>query len=156
VLGYFYLDLHPRDGKHSHACCGPIQQGCLDDKGKRQKAVVVLICNFPRPTADRPSLLSHDDVVTMFHEFGHAMHGICSRAETPLFYGTRVQADFLEAPSQMLENWCYEKEALRLMSKHYKVRHAADFTFTHYEKNSQRICVQTVSHLSLDGRDAAG
>jgi len=128
ILGYFYLDLHPRDGKHSHACCGLIQQGCLDDKGKRQKAVAVLVCNFPRPAPDRPSLLSHNDVETVFHEFGHAMHCICSRAKTPLFFGYNVQTDFLEAPSQMLENWCYEKESLRLMSKHYKVCH---FCFTH-------------------------
>jgi len=121
ILGYFYLDLYPREGKFSHACCSVMQPGCLDSTGERMKSAVVLICNFPRPSDENPSLLSHQEVTTLFHEFGHAMHATCSRAETPLFHGMLVQRDFLEAPSQMLENWCFAKDSLRLMSRHFKV-----------------------------------
>ena len=80
-----------------------------------------MLANFAKPTATKPALFDHDEVVTFFHEFGHVVHNICARADTSRFAGTRVERDFVEAPSQMLEKWCWEEESLKMMSGHYKV-----------------------------------
>ncbi|XP_043226494.1 thimet oligopeptidase-like isoform X1 [Amphibalanus amphitrite] len=119
LTGYFYLDLYPRDGKYDHFCVDSLRTG--RQRGDHYELpVCVMLANFPKPTADKPALFSHEEVETFFHEFGHAMHCICSRARYTMFAGTSVEGDFVEAPSQMLENWVWEPEPLALMSGHYK------------------------------------
>jgi len=120
TIGYFFMDLHPRDGKYGHAAMWDLQPGSLDRHGRRQKAVASMVCNFARPSATKPALLQHREVKTFFHEFGHVMHGIVSRTNISSFFGTNVEGDFVEAPSQMLENWVWQEESLKLMSGHYK------------------------------------
>ncbi len=119
-LGLFYLDMFPREGKYNHFAQFDIISGKLLAGGKYQRPTVALICNFPPPTKDQPSLLSHSDVETLFHEFGHAMHSILTRAKYARFSGTSVPRDFVEAPSQMLENWVWDKKVLDSFAADYR------------------------------------
>ena len=119
-MGLFYLDMFPRDGKYNHFAQFPIIEGKLLPDGKYQRPVCSLVCNFPPPQPDKPSLLSHDEVETVFHEFGHAMHTILTRAKYSRFSGTSVPQDFVEAPSQMLENWPWDKTVLDTFAADYR------------------------------------
>jgi len=119
-MGLFYLDMFPRDGKYNHFAEFGIIEGKLRPDGKYQRPVCCLVCNFPPPQPDKPSLLSHDEVETIFHEFGHAMHTILTRAKYSRFAGTSVPQDFVEAPSQMLENWPWDKKVLDSFAADYR------------------------------------
>jgi len=119
-MGLFYLDMFPREGKYHHFAQFGITEGKLLPDGTYQRPVCALICNFPPPQPDKPSLLSHDEVETIFHEFGHAMHTILTRAKYSRFSGTSVPTDFVEAPSQMLENWAWDKKVLDSFAADYR------------------------------------
>ncbi|KAL7701282.1 thimet oligopeptidase [Lotmaria passim] len=124
VLGYIILDLFPREGKYSHACCHSVVPPVLlsNNGSSFSPALAVVIANFPAPTAERPALFLHDDVETFFHEFGHAIHGLMGRTRMATFAGTRVKRDFVELPSQMLEEWLWEPEILQKITSHYKTK----------------------------------
>ena len=119
-LGLFYLDMFPREGKYHHFAHFGIIGGKVMAGGKYQRPTVALVCNFPSPTKDKPSLLSHSDVETVFHEFGHAMHSMMTRAKYSRFSGTSVPRDFVEAPSQMLEHWVWDKKVLDGFAADYR------------------------------------
>jgi thimet oligopeptidase len=119
-LGMFYLDMFPREGKFNHFAQFDIISGKLLPNGKYQRPTVALLCNFPPATGDAPSLMTHQDVETLFHEFGHALHSIVTRAKYGRFAGTHVPGDFVEAPSQMLQNWVWDKKVLDTFAADYK------------------------------------
>src|SRR5246500_3661516 len=119
-LGMFYLDMFPREGKYNHFAQFEIISGKLLPNGKYQRPTVALLCNFPPATGDKPSLLSHSEVETLFHEFGHALHSIVTRAKYGRFAGTHVPGDFVEAPSQMLQNWVWDKKVLDTFAADYR------------------------------------
>jgi thimet oligopeptidase len=119
-LGLFYLDMFPREGKFNHFAEFEIIGGKLMPDGKYQRPTVALLCNFPPPSEGKPSLLSHSEVETLFHEFGHALHTIVTRAKYSRFAGTNVPGDFVEAPSQMLQNWVWDKKVLDTFAADYR------------------------------------
>lgn len=119
-MGLFYLDMFPREGKYHHFAQFGLIEGKQLAGGKYQRPTVALICNFPPPAPGKPSLLSHNDVETLFHEFGHAMHSILTRAKFARFAGTSVPRDFVEAPSQMLEFWVWDKRVLDSFAADYR------------------------------------
>lgn len=119
LLGYFLLDLYPRPFKYTHACHATIIPATFDGKGNANKALSIVIANFPRAVGDKPALLERKYVETFFHEFGHALHALLGRTKMAGMSGTHVKTDFVELPSQMLEEWLEDKEILKMVSSHY-------------------------------------
>lgn len=127
IIAIFYADFHPRPGKRNGAWMTSYKPQKIRD-GQNDRPHISIVCNFTKPVqsraegsaASKPSLLTFNEVTTLFHEFGHALHGMLANTHYPSLSGTSVYWDFVELPSQILENWCYEKEALELFATHYK------------------------------------
>ncbi|SKB77880.1 peptidyl-dipeptidase Dcp [Salegentibacter holothuriorum] len=118
-MALFYADFHPRPGKRDGAWMTGYKSQ-YKKEGREERPHISIVCNFTKPSKKQPSLLTFNEVTTLFHEFGHALHGILGDTEYPSLSGANVYWDFVELPSQLLENWCYEKEALQLFAKHYE------------------------------------
>jgi thimet oligopeptidase len=119
VYGHVAMDLLVRDGKYQHACCHGVVPAVRQAGGGHTPSVGAVICNYPPATAERPTLLMHNEATTLFHEFGHAMHGVLGRAEMATHAGTSVKRDFVELPSQLLEQWLWEPSVLDMATKHH-------------------------------------
>ncbi|MCJ1439435.1 hypothetical protein MMC27_008829 [Xylographa pallens] len=118
-LGYLYLDIFPRENKFGGVANFNLQPGFIREDGKRQYPATALVCNFTKPTSKKPSLLKHPEIVALFHELGHGIHDLVSRTIYSRFHGTETVIDFGEAPSQMLEHWCWTASSLKSLSRHY-------------------------------------
>jgi len=118
-VAVFYADFFPRKGKRQGAWMTSFKPQYIKD-GTNERPHVSIVCNFTPPTETKPALLTFNEVTTLFHEFGHALHGMLANTQYPNLSGTSVYWDFVELPSQIMENWCYEKDALTLFAKHYQ------------------------------------
>jgi thimet oligopeptidase len=118
-LGRIYLDLAPREGKYKHAAMFELRRGMRLQDGSYLKPAAALMCNFPKP-GDGPALMQHSEVTTFFHEFGHVLHHVLTRQELATYAGTNTARDFVEAPSQMFEEWAYRRDILDLFARHHK------------------------------------
>ena len=118
-MGVLYLDMHPRASKRSGAWMTEFR-GQSNLGGRQVRPLIQVVCNFSKPVGNEPALLSFDEVETFMHEFGHAMHGMLTDCTYPSVSGTNVKRDFVELPSQVMENWCYESEFLNTFAKHYQ------------------------------------
>lgn len=119
LAGILYMDFHPRDSKRSGAWMTSYRAQTMKD-GKRKIPVISIVCNFTKPSGNAPALLTTDEVTTFFHEFGHALHGLLSNVNYESVAGTSVSRDFVELPSQVMENWALEPQVLKAYAKHYK------------------------------------
>jgi len=149
-IAYFYADFFPRKGKRNGAWMTSYKsQWKKDDKNSRPH--ISIVCNFTKPTATKPSLLTFNEVTTLFHEFGHALHGMLANTTYPSLSGTSVHWDFVELPSQVLENWCYEKEALDIFAKHYKTGESIPMELVQKIKDSSNFLegMTTLRQLSF-------
>jgi peptidyl-dipeptidase Dcp len=119
LVAIFYSDFFPRKGKRNGAWMTSYKSQAIKN-GINERPHVSIVCNFTPPTETKPSLLTFNEVTTLFHEFGHALHGMLANTTYPSLSGTSVYWDFVELPSQVMENWCYEPEALAIFAKHYE------------------------------------
>ncbi|UUF14964.1 MULTISPECIES: M3 family metallopeptidase [Flavobacterium] len=119
LVSIFYADFFPRKGKRNGAWMTSFKSQYVKD-GVNERPHISNVCNFTKPTETKPSLLTFNEVTTLFHEFGHGLHGMLANTTYPSLSGTSVYWDFVELPSQIMENWCYEPEALALFANHYE------------------------------------
>ena len=124
VIGILYMDFHPRASKRSGAWMTEFRGQKHDLEGNNVIPIIQVVCNFTKPTADKPSLLNFDESETLFHEFGHALHGLLSKCTYPSLAGTNVPRDFVELPSQVMENWCRHPQVMKMYAHHYQTGEA--------------------------------
>jgi peptidyl-dipeptidase Dcp len=149
-VAVFYADYHPRKGKRNGAWMTSYKSQQIKNN-TNERPHVSIVCNFTKPTETKPSLLTFNEVTTLFHEFGHALHGMLANTTYNSLSGTSVSWDFVELPSQILENWCYEKEALELFAKHYETGESLPMEYVEKIKESASFHegMQTLRQLSF-------
>lgn len=118
-IGLLYMDFHPRASKRGGAWMSSFRSQHVDKDGKFVHPIITIVCNFSRPSGGKPALLTFRETETFFHEFGHALHGLLSNVQYPSLAGTSVSRDFVELPSQIMENWINEPEVMQMVAKHY-------------------------------------
>lgn len=150
LVSIFYADFFPRAGKRNGAWMTSYKPQYIKD-GENSRPHISIVCNFTKPTKSKPSLLTFNEVTTLFHEFGHALHGMLANTTYPSLSGTSVYWDFVELPSQVMENWCYEKEALELFAKHYETGETIPMDLVEKIKESSTFHegMQTLRQLSF-------
>ena len=155
-IAILYADFHPREGKRNGAWMTSYKSQQIRNNSN-ERPHISIVCNFTKPTETQPSLLTFSEVTTLFHEFGHALHGILANTRYKSLSGTSVSWDFVELPSQVLENWCYEKEALALFAKHYKTDETIPIEYVEKIKESASFHegMQTLRQLSFGLLDMA-
>ncbi|PKP25633.1 MAG: peptidase M3 [Bacteroidetes bacterium HGW-Bacteroidetes-2] len=160
-VALFYADFHPRPGKRGGAWMTSYKPQYVKN-GKMERPHISIVCNFTKPIPakagnSKPSLLTFNEVTTLFHEFGHALHGMLANTTYPSLSGTSVFWDFVELPSQLMENWCYEKEALELFAKHYETGETIPMELIEKIKASSTFMegMQTLRQLSFGLLDMA-
>ncbi len=155
-VSIFYADFFPRPSKRNGAWMTSFRgQNKYDNK--EQRPFVSIVCNFTKPTETKPSLLTFNEVTTLFHEFGHALHGMLADGHYESLSGTSVYWDFVELPSQLMENWCYEKECLDLFARHYQTNQMIPIELVQKIKDSANFLsgYQTVRQVGLGRLDLA-
>jgi thimet oligopeptidase len=156
-FGRFYLDLFPRPDKYKHAMQDVLRLGRRLPDGSYQQPIAVMLANVTRPTADAPSLLRHEELITIFHEFGHVLHEMLARAERVRYSGAETEFDFVEAPSQMLEHWCWEPAVLNSFARHYQTGESMPDELLAGLIAAKKVAsgVLTLSHLARTTLDLA-
>jgi len=156
LVAIFYADFFPREGKRNGAWMTSYKNQWIKNK-ENSRPHISIVCNFTKPTSSKPSLLTFREVTTLFHEFGHALHGMLANTQYPSLSGTNVYWDFVELPSQILENWAYEKEALALFATHYKTNENIPIELVQKIKNSANFMegLATLRQLSFGYLDLA-
>ena len=149
-IAIFYADFFPRPGKRNGAWMTSYKPQYIKN-GENSRPHISIVCNFTKPTTTKPSLLTFNEVTTLFHEFGHALHGMLANTTYPSLSGTNVYWDFVELPSQVMENWCYEKEALELFATHYETGEVIPMDLVEKIKESATFHegMQTLRQLSF-------
>lgn len=155
-LATLYADFHPRAGKRDGAWMTTYKDQS-NYEGVEERPQVSIVCNFTKPTKDKPSLLTFNEVTTLFHEFGHALHAMNANTAYPSLSGASVYWDFVELPSQLMENWCYEEKALELFAKHYETNEILPIEYIDKIKKSSNFMegLQTTRQVSFGKLDMA-